>query len=514
MKSKYAFFALFSVLLGLLVLGGCGGSKDSDETAFEPYDNTEEVQAYYEEHADFFRFKTLQDVPADLAWEDGMDLPEIGSPEAKKGGTLRGRIQDFPRTLRIIGPDSNGSFRPYILDYNFMQYARRHPNDTEVRQGGFYYFPAIAEKWALDFEGKQVFIKINPEARWSDGNPITAEDAMFAFYFYQTPHHKQIWYNEWYRPGNKYTHITRFDDHTIAIGLAERRPNMLDLVMELNPLPREFYREYGPDYNQRYQWRFVPTSGPYVVRDQDIRKGRSIALTRLKDWWAKDLKFWRYRFNYDSIRFDVIRDTSKAFETFLRGDLDVTALTLPEYWYEKLPDDHPLVQQGYIKKIKFFNDKPRPTYGLWINSSKPLLNNRDVRVGINYATNWQLVCDQYFRGDAIRMNTTADGYGPFTHPDLHARPFDPDLALEAFARAGFTKRGADGILVNEKGQRLSFDLTTGYESLKDIMTIRIGRGGQGGARVPRRDTTDRHRRLEEGTGKEARHPVLRLQRQP
>lgn len=470
-KTFNRFAAALCSSFTILFLSGCGGSDKEAEAEEAAYDNTQEVIDYYAEHPDFFRMKSPADVPADLVWEDGMDLPEFSSSDAKKGGTLRGRLQDFPRTLRIIGPDSNGSFRPFILDYNFMQYAQRHPNETGVRQGGFYFFPAIAEKWALDYDGKQVYVKINPEARWSDGEPITVEDAMFAFYFYQMPHHKQIWYNEWYKMGKNYTHISKYDDHTFAIGLAERRPDMINRVLELNPLPRHFYREYGPDYNQRYQWRFVPTSGAYVVRDQDIRKGRSISLTRLEDWWAEDMKFWRNRFNYDKIRLDVIRDTSKAFETFLRGDLDTFGLTLPEFWYEKLPDDHPLVAQGMIEKVKFFNDKPRPTYGLWMNSSKPLLDNRDIRVGINYATNWQLVCDQYFRGDAIRMRTTADGYGAFTHPTLEPRPFDPNKALEAFAKAGFTKRGSDGILVNEQGQRLSFDLTTGYEALKDVVTI-------------------------------------------
>jgi microcin C transport system substrate-binding protein len=114
---------------------------------------------------------------------------------------------------------------------------------------------------------------------------------------------------------------------------------------------------------------------------------------------------------------------------------------------------------------------PRPTYGLWINSSRPLLDNRDVRIGIHHATNWELVIEKFFRGDAVRMQTTSDGYGDFTHPTLRARTFSVERALESFARAGFTERGPDGVLVNGQGQRLSFTLTTGYEALRDILTI-------------------------------------------
>lgn len=458
--------------LALLLLSGCGGSSDdASSSGFEPYDNTAEVDAYYAEHADFFRFKTPEDLPAKLSWENGQDLPEFASPEAKKGGTRRGRLQDFPRTLRTIGPDANGGFRPFLLDDNAMGFAQRHPNITDVRQGGFYFFPGIAEQWALDYDNQQVFVKIHPNASWSDGEPITTEDITFSFYFHQAPHHKSLWYNDWYGFGTNYTHVTVYDDKTFAIGLAEKRPNMLNLVLGLNPQPRHFFREYGPDFVERYQWRFVPTSGPYVVNDEDIRKGRSITLTRLADWWAKDLNFWRYRHNYDRVRLDVIRETPKAFESFLRGELDAFGMTIPEYHYEKLPDDHPRVEKGYIQKTTFFNDVPRPSYGLWVNRSKSLLENRDVRVGINFATNWELICEQYFRSDAIRMNTTADGYGDFTHPTLKARPFDTQKAIEAFAKAGFNERGSDGILVNAQGQRLSFEITTGYEPLKDILTI-------------------------------------------
>jgi microcin C transport system substrate-binding protein len=69
------------------------------------------------------------------------------------------------------------------------------------------------------------------------------------------------------------------------------------------------------------------------------------------------------------------------------------------------------------------------------------------------------------------MRTTADGYGEFTHPTLQARKFDVEAALARFAAAGFSERGPDGVLVNEAGERLSFTLSTGYESLKDTLTI-------------------------------------------
>ena len=49
----------------------------------------------------------------------------------------------------------------------------------------------------------------------------------------------------------------------------------------------------------------------------------------------------------------MVREPAKVFELFLKGDLDWHGLALPEYWYEKLPDDHELVKNGHVEKIHF-----------------------------------------------------------------------------------------------------------------------------------------------------------------
>jgi microcin C transport system substrate-binding protein len=499
MKLSFRTFTLlgaFMAALTVLFTAGCGGG--ADEEVASDRDITAEVEAYYAtfkrpppelkaqlaigeitqeaynlqmaEVPLFYQFKTPADIPGDLLWENGSDLPEIGSPEALKGGTQYGALQDFPRTLRRVGPDANGSFRPFLLDDVEMRVARRHPNVTEIGPRGHYYYPELAESWAVDKENKRVYVRIDPNARWSDGEQVTADDFLFTFFFYQSAYIRAPWYNNWYV--ESYTGITKYDELTFSVSVPEAKPDLNSRVLDLIPIPQHFYKELGDDFVERYQWRFQPTTGAYVIHEDDIKKGRSITLTRQKDWWALDKKNLRYRYNFDRIHLTVIRDIPKMFESFRRGDLDATGLVnLPEYWYEKLPDDAPEVQNGYIHKVTFYNEIPRPTYGLWINSAKPLLENRDIRVGINFATNWDRVIEEYFRGDPVRMNTTADGYGEFTHPTLEARPFDVDKALEAFAKAGFAERGPDGILVNSEGQRLSFTLSTGYRTFQDLLTI-------------------------------------------
>src|SRR5690606_8500068 len=111
-----------------------------------------------------------------------------------------------------------------------------------------------------------------------------------------------------------------------------------------------------------------PTTGPYVIRDEDLVMGRSVTLTRNDEWWAKDNKFLRYRFNPDRIHLSVIRDTNNQFEALKRGDIDHYPVQTMEVWYDKLPDNDPDVQGGYLYKTQFHNQRPRSSWGLWINS--------------------------------------------------------------------------------------------------------------------------------------------------
>ena len=456
--------SLMGSFLVVLLLTGCGesGEKATEQSDEPTRDIMVEVNAFYEANPDFFGFKTLNDVPENLVWQDGSHLPEIGSSKAKKGGTQYSRLQDFPRTLRLIGPDSNGGFRTFLLDDVGMTLAKVHRDSMEL-------YPSLADAWAVDRESKTVYVKLDPRATYSDGVPITADDYLFMFWFYRSSYITAPWYNNYY--STKFTNITRYDDHTISISLPNAKPDMAANALGVRPVPRHHYKEMGADFVERYQWVFEPTTGAYIVKPEDIKKGRSIALTRLDTWWAKDEKFYRNRFNIDRIQFSVIRDTPKVFEAFKRGDIDQFGLNLAEYWYEKLPDTDADVQAGYIKKAVYFNQRPRPPFGLWINTSQPILDDQDIRLGIGYSTNWDLVIDQFFRGDSTRLNTASSGFGPFSHPGIKGRPFDIEQAEKYFAAAGFTERGPDGILVNAKGQRLAFTLSTGYESMKDVLTI-------------------------------------------
>jgi microcin C transport system substrate-binding protein len=428
-----------------------------------------DLQRTLREQSGFYHFKGPADLARDtagLTWEDGSDLPTYADPSARKGGTLNLWIPDFPGTFRTIGPNSNASFRQYMSDYVALGFVRPHPN----LPGRI--IPELAVAWAVDREKKTVFFRLDPDARWSDGVPFTTDDVVFSWYLFRSPLVNDPWLNDTFT--KTYSGLTVYDAHNFSVTLPEYRPDIViragDATASEPPFPKHFFKEFGPDWVQKYDWRVCPTLGAYAIRDEDIRRMSSVTLSHVKNWWAADRRFMKGRFNPDRIHLSVIHEPDKAFEAFVHGDLDVFPLSIP-IWYDKLPDTHPSVVSGFTVKATFYNRIPAPDFGLWINESKPVLSNLDVRLGIHYASNFDLVCRQYFRGDAVVQKTASDGYGWDPNPEVRPRPFDPKKAREYFAKAGYTSQGPDGVLMDAQGRRLSFTVTTTYRRYQDVLII-------------------------------------------
>jgi microcin C transport system substrate-binding protein len=501
-NAKWGATVFFAVAM-VVLLSGC-----SQQEELAHYDNTEEVSLFYQryneknreetlrnlaevengihdasltdearaelqakleklqlkaQHPEVFTFATIEDLPNDLKWETNWDEEEIGSDEAKKGGVFHYFFEGlaFPDTLRIIGPKSNNSFRGEHYDFVELGLVSLHPETSAI-------IPSLADQWAVSKDRKTVYFHIDEQATYSDGVAIESDDFFMTFYTRLGPYVSDPWGQKYFE--EQFLNITRYDTHTLAITLSTAKP-ITPYYASLMPSPRHYYRELGPDFERRYDWWPRPTAGAYVINKEDIMKGRSITLTRVKDWWAKDRKYSKNTCNVDKIVYQLVRDPNKALEYFKRGKIDLMPLAKPKSWHEQTEFD--AVFNGYIEKATFYNVYPRVPRGLYINCSRALLNNRDIRIGLQHATNFQKIIDFDFRGDAERLNTFSDGYGRFSNEAITAREFSEEKAAAAFAKAGFTKRGEDGVLMNEQGQRLSFTITYGRSQFASTLMTRL-----------------------------------------
>ena len=357
-------------------------------------------------------------------------------------------MESFPLTLRTVGPDSNGAFAGY-LRYNRMGPVTYHPDTRRP-------IPALATHWAFGADGRSIYYKLNPDARWSDGVPVTADDFVFSVQFHRSKEIVAPWYNNYYT--ERIRDLKRYDDHTIGIQGAEPKPLAeMHYQYSLGPQPRHFHKldeNWVPDYN----WEIEPNTGPYQIGK--VEKGKYIELHRKADWWANDLKYFRHRFNPDKVRVRVIRDQNIAFKHFIKGELDSFGLVVPTFWHEKATGEP--FDAGYIAKYWFYNDVPVPSAGMYLNVKDPLLADVRVRFGLAHAMNFDRVINTVLRGDYKRLPTFQLGFGEYDNRSIKARPFDLERADEYFRAAGFATRGADGIRVDAEGRRLSLRVTYGY----------------------------------------------------
>jgi microcin C transport system substrate-binding protein len=417
------------------------------------------VDAFYREKPGMFTFATPEDLPKDLVWEDGSAEKPFADPRAIRGGTVTSFMLSWPPTLRFVGPDSNHSMRDVFLDYNKMSLASLHPVTK-------HWIPGLATAWAVSADKKTVYYRLDPDARYSDGVPVKAGDYFYTFYFNLSQFISAPWYNNWY--GENYANITKYDDYTISVTLPEARPYPIYFTT-LSPTPSHFYRVLDKDFLAKFQWKFEPTTGPWELLPQNVVQGNSLTVTHVKNWWAENKRFYAHRYNPEKRKFILIRDIGIAFESFKVGDLDMFSLTLPEFWYDRTQDLE-AVKKGWIERAAYYNNVPAPTIGLFLNTANPVLADKRIRQGIHYACNWQRVIDFHYRGDFARLKGYVDGFGAYDSA-VTARPFDPDKARALFAAAGFDKAGSDGVLVDGKGQRLSFALSVPQDPSVDECQI-------------------------------------------
>ena len=403
---------------------------------------------------DYLRFLRENQLPEDLEWHDGMDQPELGSPKAVKGGTLRLALQrSFPNTFRMFGPNSNNAFRRYLYDDVDLPLIRLHPGTGKL-------IPGTADRWAVSRDGRTIYFHIDEAARFSDGSRLTTRDFITSLFVRTSPYGVEPFYNDYYM-GN-FSRIEVYGNQYIAVTLAAARP-YAPFYASIPASCTAFYAEFGPDYPTRYLWRVAPTTGGYTVNPYDVIMGRQVSLIRVPNWWAADRRYTRYSCNVDHIVYRFVSESTKIRELFRLGELDVFNAREADFWYEGLEMD--TVHRGLIQRVHFNNIWPRNCFGFHLNCSQPPFNQKVMRRGFHHALNVQAVLDTVFRGDYTRLGSYFSGFGQYTDESIKALPYAPEKARACFARAGYTVEGPDGILCKPDGTRLQVVLSSRIDPL-------------------------------------------------
>jgi microcin C transport system substrate-binding protein len=432
-------WALFCALL-LLLVAGCGGDDSSGPA---PETAVDKAAAVAKSPA---KPQPREKLPEGIVWQTNDTDPIFASAEAVRGGTLREALLSFPLTFRTVGPDSNSSFRSAILDNQFSLVGI-HPNTEKI-------IPELATHWAFDPDRRTMYFKLDRRARWSDGQPVTADDFAYTLEFMRSKHIVAPWYNDYY--SREIEAVIVYDDHTLAVVAAKPVPD-LHLRIPIGPTPRHFYGRLGDDFISAYNWKIVPNTGAYQI--SDFEKGRRVRFKRKQNWWAEDRRYFQHRFNVDTVVYTVVRDFNLMWEYFKKRRLDTFGLNLPDYWHVKSKTE--VFEKGYVERIWFFNDTQQSAQGLWLNLDREIFKDPRVRYALAHAMNIQRVIDQVLRGDYFRLEHGFMGYGVYSNTEIRARRFDLAQVARLMTEAGW-QRGSDGIWTRD-GRRFAVEVTYSLE---------------------------------------------------
>ena len=252
----------------------------------------------------------------ELKYPPGFSHFDYVNPEAPKGGELK---------LSVV---ANGfdSFNPFVIRGISAAGINAYVYDTLLESSAdepFSEYGLIAESVEVPEDRSFVIFNLNKEARFQDGEPITAEDVKFSYRILTTEGHP--FYRNYYADVDK---VTIENSHRIRFDFAQTNNRELPLIIGQMPvLPEHFWQ----DREFESSGLTIPVgSGPYRIASFDA--GRSITYQRVDDYWAKDLGVRKGRFNFDTISYEYYNDDTVALEAFKAGNFDFRQETSAKNW--------------------------------------------------------------------------------------------------------------------------------------------------------------------------------------
>lgn len=424
------------IALAFLALSGCDTQPDQ---AAQPSEPSRQLKPY----------PATAQLPEGLTWTDGGDQPAYASPKAKKGGIYRAAISSYPLTFRLYGPNSNsGGFVGFNRELSFMGLTTVHPATHEI-------IPALATEWALLDDNRTVFYRIDPDARWSDGAPLTADDFLFAYEFLQSEHIQAPFYNQYIR--DHFASVEKVDDHTLKV--VAKKPSWRILYeLDLNPVPRHA-TELNETWVKDTNWSPHVTATPYVIGHFD--KGKSVTFKRIDNWWGEGKERFEGMYNFGEIDIRVVRTPEVEFELFKKGQLDVYSVSDSTRWVQQT--DFEAVEKGWVNKQLIYVDTPAGIRGLMMNLQDPILTDKRVRKALALSLDFKTINEKFLYGLEERQHAFFDTYEPYKNKEIRAYPFDLAQANELLDQAGWSQRNAEGIRTKD-GQPLRVVASTGSQA--------------------------------------------------
>ncbi len=447
MKTRFTFLTRYAPAITLccaLVFAGCAKKKDEGTTS-KPNGDGNPTTPKAGSAKPTVAFHTAEKIETADGFQTVKPYP-LGDTRAVKGGAITTYILEFPQNLRRMGKESNTWLNYTIGDLCYQGLLNLDPNTLE-------FIPMLASEWKVS-EDKQTFtFKINPAAKWSDGKPVVAQDVVASW---------KIRMDETLLAPSNILTFGKFDepiaksDSVVEVHAKEKNWRNFLYFSTMSILPaHEIGKISGGDYLKAYNYKLTANSGPYILNEEDIDKGKSVTLTRRDDFWGDDLEWNKGMYNFKKIRFLVVKDHELAYEKVVKGELDYFLIRKAEWWAKTLPEVDS-VKNNWLVRQKVFNSAPNGVSGYALNMRKAPLDDVRVRKALQLLLDRKTLIEKLAYNEYTPTNSFYAG-GPYESPENEKVGYDPGKAKELLAEAGWKETGPDGVLLKD-GKRMSLNM--------------------------------------------------------
>jgi len=281
------------------------------------------------------------------------------NPDAPKGGRL---------VEGILG--TFDSLNPLIVRGVAVQQVRGLPFERGlvlesllVRSNDepFTLYGLLAKSVETDDDRSYVTFHLDPKGRFSDGQPVLADDVLFSWALLRDkgrPNHRQYY--------SKVAKAEALDPLTVRFDFGGVPDRELPLILGLMPiLPRH---AINVATFEETSMTAPMGSGPYRVAA--VRPGASVTFVRNPDYWGRDLPVNRGLWNFDEVRLEYYREANGEFEAFKRSLYDFRVETEPLRWHEGY--DFAAARNGEVIRETARISMPQPSQFLVFNTRRPI----------------------------------------------------------------------------------------------------------------------------------------------
>ncbi|MER8520191.1 extracellular solute-binding protein [Mesorhizobium sp. M0520] len=412
------------------------------------------------------------------------------NPDAPKGGSITycvgGSFDNLnPFILRSLRTTARGMMDQAFGNLVFEPLMQRNYDEA------FSLYGLLADTADMDPERKSIEFHLDPNAKWSDGEPVTPEDVLFTYDVFtekgRPPYSQRM---------KAIAKLEKTGDRSVRFTFNDKADREFPLIIALTPIiPKHAFNK---DTFDRTTLKPVIGSGPYTVAQ--VVPGQRIVFKRNPDYWGKDVPSKRGFDNYDQITIEYFLNANAKQEAFKKGICAIDDDSDPVKRERDL--DFPAFHRGEVIAETFDTGIPPVVNGFLFNTRLPKFSNPVVRraLGMLYDFEWankNLFGGKYTRTMSFWQNSELSALG---HPasekekallapypgrvpaDVMDGTYRPPVtdgsgqdrkvlkaAFELLKSAGYTVQ--DGAMLDPEGKPFGFEILTASQDEERLAAI-------------------------------------------